>query len=94
MEEVAELRSAVAQVPVDAVVSAPSALVPHLALRDHCYTFPKVTATTEWVIFSGLESSYPLSEEELKLQFQAYLESPLWRLQWHSGKSYVFQRVN
>jgi uncharacterized membrane protein len=94
MEEVAELRSAVAQVPVDAVVSAPSALVPHLALRDHCYTFPKVTATTEWVIFSGLESSYPLSEEELKQQFQAYLESPLWRLQWHSGKSYVFQRVN
>jgi uncharacterized membrane protein len=90
--EVAELREAIAQVPDGVEVTAQSPLIPHLALRDRCYTFPKITPTTQWMVLTKLEKPYPLSPEEWEAQWKGYMNHSEWKLVWTSGQSYVFYR--
>jgi len=50
-----------ASIPDNAVVSAHSPFLPHLALRNKVYQFP-VTKDAEYVVFSFLEETYPLEK--------------------------------
>ncbi len=50
------------QIPPDAAVSAHAALVPHLALREHIYQFPRIGEATHLLLCPSM-GTYPLSWE-------------------------------
>ena len=51
------------KIPDDASVMATTSFVPHLACREHIYTFPLVK-DANYLLLSGKESCYPLTTEE------------------------------
>lgn len=53
-------------IPDDAIVSAQSSLLPHLALRDNIYLFPTI-GNAEYVIYSPIDYPYPVHQEEFDL---------------------------
>ncbi len=61
----------------DAIVSAESKLVPHLALRDNVYQFPLVK-DAEYIVFTSIENTYPLSEEDFYKEVNIYRKNPEW----------------
>jgi len=64
-------------IPRDAVVSAQSMFVPHLALRDHIYQFP-VIKDAGFVLVSEKERSYPVSPEEFQQLISSFKISDEW----------------
>jgi len=75
--DVKEVYGALELIPDDAIVSAQSPFVPHLALRDRIYQFP-IIKDAEYIIFSVRELPYPLDENEYKEKTVALLHSPDW----------------
>jgi uncharacterized membrane protein len=53
-------------IPEDAVVSAQSPFLPHLALRDKVYQFPMIK-DAEYIVFSRLEGTYPLKQDDFDI---------------------------
>jgi uncharacterized membrane protein len=64
-------------IPDDAIVSAESKLVPHLALRDKIYQFPLVN-DAEFIVYTSIENTYPLDEEQFYQQINVYRNAPDW----------------
>jgi uncharacterized membrane protein len=71
------VREAMTLIPPDAVVSAQSGFLPHLALRDRVYMFP-IVRDAQYVIISEKENTYPLQPEEYTLTVKDLLTSPEW----------------
>jgi len=66
-------------IPAESIVSAESKLVPHLALRDKIYQFPLVN-DAEFIVFTSIENTYPLDEEQFYRQIKVYRNSPEWKV--------------
>jgi hypothetical protein len=73
VEEVLSERQRVLEwVPSNAAVSAFTTVLPHLAWRDKCYTFPDVPADTEYIVLlpdgkNGMEVNAMVNDEMEKL---------------------------
>ena len=67
------------KIPKNAIVSAQSPFLPHLALRDNIYQFP-IIKDAEYVIFSKNENSYPLTKEEFLSETTLIKNSNEWEL--------------
>lgn len=65
------------RIPEDAIVSAQSNLVPHLANRDFCYMYP-ILKDAEYVILSKRDTSYPLSDSMFQVEIQNFRQSGEW----------------
>lgn len=65
-------------IPGSAVVSAQSAFVPHLALRDSIYTFPEIGKAT-YILISPLDNPYPLSRERFQTISDSLVNNSNWR---------------
>ena len=63
-------------IPPDAIVSAQSTFVPHLALRDKIYTFPTIR-NAEFILFSPVEATYP---NEFGNKIHQLLKNPDWEV--------------
>lgn len=66
-------------IPDDAIVSAESKLVPHLALRDKIYQFPLVK-DAEFIVFTSIENTYPLTEDQFNQRISGYRNSLGWEV--------------
>lgn len=77
--DVGKLHDQLGMIPDNAIVSAQSPFLPHLALRDKVYLFPTVK-DAEYLIFSLNESSYPITPEELEYVYNHYKNHPDWEL--------------
>lgn len=66
-------------IPDDAIVSAESKLVPHLALRDKIYQFPLVK-DAEFIVFTSIENTYPLTEDQFNQRISDYRNSLDWEV--------------
>ena len=59
--DVKKVYEQMARIPEDAVVSAESPFLPHLAYRDRIYQFPTIK-DARYIIYSQKEYSYPLEK--------------------------------
>ena len=64
-------------IPDDAVVSAQSPFLPHLAYRDNIYQFP-IIKDAEYVIYSDKESPYPMNQSAFDSLTSALEGSDKW----------------
>ena len=67
------------KIPNNAIVSAQSPFLPHLALRDNIYQFP-IIKDADFIIFSNLENSYPLTSNEFDNLTTLFKNNPKWEI--------------
>jgi uncharacterized membrane protein len=79
------------QIPDDAVVSAQSPILPHLALRDNIYQFPMVK-DAEYIIYTIQEGTYPLSLEDFLKEIEKIRNSGEWEVQYEDANITVLKR--
>lgn len=78
--------------PGDAVVSAQTPFVPHLAYRDKCYTFP-IVKDAEYIIVSPKEEAmYPIIREEMDKQISDSLLGGRWKMHFSDSNVLVLKR--
>ncbi len=68
-----------ARIPEDAVVSAQSAFVPHLAVRESVYQFP-IIRNASYILLSPVENPYPLSAAEFTHKKDSLLNTSAWKI--------------
>lgn len=81
---------ALEMIPADAIVSAQSPFVPHLALRDRIYQFP-IIKDAAYIVLSTHELPYPLTTDKFQMKAKALLNSPDWGVI-YSGEGLVILR--
>ena len=81
-----------AKIPCNAIVSAQSPFVPHLALRDNIYQFP-IVKNAQYVVYSIKENYYPLSKIEFERAIQNLHKSKKWKIL-HDGDITVLQKID
>lgn len=67
------------RIPENAVVSAQSAFVPHLAVRESVYQFP-IIRNAEYILLSPVENPYPLTAEQFTHKTDSLLNTSAWRI--------------
>lgn len=75
--EVNQVYKAFKLIPKDAVISAQSNLIPHLANREFCYMYP-VTKDAEYVILAKKDTSFPLSDSLFQVEIRNFQNSSDW----------------
>ena len=75
----------------DAIISAQSPFVPHLALRDHIYQFP-IVKDAEYIVYSEKEGKYPLDEESFNIIINQIIASNEWETQYRSDGIVILKR--
>ena len=89
--DIAKVYAAMELIPADAIVSAQSPFVPHLALRDRIYQFP-IIRDAEYIVFSVHELPYPLSEDQFIKMTRSLLMSPEWGQVYHAEGFVILQK--
>lgn len=89
--DVKEAHAALKLIPADAIVSAQSPFVPHLAFRDRIYQFP-VIHEAEYVVFSYEEYTYPLTKESFAVQAAMLISSPDWEKIYEKNAMIILKR--
>lgn len=77
--------------PREAIVSALSPFVPHLALRDKAYQFP-IIKDAEYIVYSTKESTYPLQKEDFNLMTKNLESSPEWTVKYKDDDFVILKR--
>ncbi len=85
------VRSAMKEIPEDAIVSAQSPFVPHLSLRDKIYTFP-IIKDAEYLLFSPKEGTYPLNSNAFNNKMDSLLNSDKWTVRTDRDSVFLLQR--
>lgn len=67
------------KIPDDAVVSAQSAFVPHLALRESVYQFP-IIRDADYILLSPSDNPYPLTAEQFTQKKDSLANSSGWNV--------------
>lgn len=89
--DVKALHQQLKKIPKDAIISAQSPFVPHLALRDHIYQFPMID-DAEYIVLSFEESPYPLTESDFKMKMKSILQSNKWEIIYEAGPIRIGKR--
>jgi uncharacterized membrane protein len=66
------------KIPQNAIISAQSPFLPHLALRDNIYLFP-IVKDAEYIILSPKEDPYPISKEIFYSKMEKIMNSKKWQ---------------
>jgi uncharacterized membrane protein len=80
------------RIPKDAIVSAQSPFVPHLALRDKIYQFP-IVKDAEYIVLSEKEGKYPLDEASFKATVSKMMMSGEWEINYESEDLVILKRT-
>lgn len=92
--EVVKERTAVLKaIPETAIVSATNVAVPHLALRDQCYTFPDIPEQTTHVVIIPDSNEGEESLLRTDAQVNELLQSGQWKMNHQSPNVKVLERV-
>ena len=79
-----------AKIPSDAIVSAQSPFVPHLALRESIYQFPLIK-NAEYIVYSKKEKSYPLTQKEFDEEISKLENLTDWEI-FYSGEVIILKK--
>jgi len=88
--DVAAVHKVLSGLPLDAIISAQSPFLPHLALRDRIYQFP-VIKDAKYIIYSFEEVPYPLTETEFRMITDSLKASDQWHVL-YEGDIVILQR--
>lgn len=77
-------------IPDDAIVSAQTCFVPHLALRDKIYQFPTIK-DAKYILISENEITYPISKEELMNKINEFKNSSNYEILFSKEGVYLFK---
>ncbi len=88
---VAAVHKHLSEIPSEAIVSAQSPFLPHLALRESIYQFP-IIRDAEYVVFSNREEMYPLKENEFQNLTDSLLHSDIWTPFIHTKELVILKR--
>ena len=80
------------EIPADAAVSAQSPFVPHLALRDDIFLFPKL-GNAEYLLLSAKENPFPLEKPDMTARLSEYLQAPEWELVQEVDSTFLFHKL-
>jgi uncharacterized membrane protein len=81
------------RIPRNAVVSAQSPFVPHLAYRDNIYEFP-ILKDAEFVVFSRKEGTYPLDQKKFDSLTFSMENSKKWSVIFRDKDLTVLRKVH
>lgn len=84
-------RKVLDRIPANAVVSAQSPAVPHLALRDRLFQFPLIRNAHHLVLLPK-ESPYPLDTTAYRQRMEALIHDPAWQFVDSAGGVFYFTR--
>lgn len=76
---VGEVHKQLASIPANAIVSAQSSFLPHLAWRDNIYQFPMVK-DAEYIIYSHKDLTFPLGKDKFDLIVNEIRNSNEWEV--------------
>lgn len=79
-------------IPKNAIVSAQSPFLPHLALRDNIYQFPLIK-DAEFIIYSEKEGSYPLEKSAFNSLTQELENSNTWKVLYKDENITILQKA-
>lgn len=88
--DVAAVHKVLSGLPPDAIISAQSPFLPHLALRDRIYQFP-VIKDAKYIIYSFEEVPYPLTETEFRMITDSLKASDQWHVH-YDGDIMILER--
>jgi len=91
--DVKRAHQALKRIPADAIVSAQSPFLPHLALRDNIYQFPKRNDAA-YIVVSTNEGAYPLGAGELMAEILKLKASAEWAINYEDDGLIIFERRN
>lgn len=81
-------------IPDDAIVSAQTMLVPHIALRDKIYLFPDVGDAEYIVLLTADDNTYPLNRENYLEEIEKYRNNDEWEIFLENDYALLFKRKN
>jgi len=90
---VTRVHNLLSKIPKDAVVSAQSPFLPHLALRNYIYQFP-IIKDAEFIVYSRNEGSYPIETRAFDSLTLVLEKSSLWRINFKDKDLTILQKVN
>lgn len=67
------------KIPADAIVSAHSCFLPHMALRPTIYQFP-IVKDAAYIFLSPKEGTYPLNQEQFDAEVDRLIHAPEWEV--------------
>ena len=79
---VSEVHSRLLEIPKDAIISAQSPFLPHLSIRNTIYQFP-IIKDAEYIIYSTMESPYPMESNAFFEKTKALEESNDWAIDYN-----------
>lgn len=86
------IRQAIDGIPKQAVVSAQSSILPHLAYRDKVYQFP-IVKDAQWIILSEKDVvTYPLNALDYHVAVQQLLKDTSWQVVIQKPEVLLFKR--
>ena len=86
-----QVRKALQMIPDDSVVSAQTNFVPHLALRDKVYTFPKIE-DAKYILITPNESTYPIPDSTFRDLLDELVHSNKWTKLNDADSVFLFQK--
>ena len=91
--EVSELNEIIDLIPNSGSVSAQSAIVPHLAMRDSIFLFP-TEGGANYILLNVNDNAYPLNKEQLKSHIEDLKLNEGWELNPLSQNGiFLFEKV-
>jgi len=78
----------------DAIVSAQTMVVPHIAFRDKIYLFPDVGDAEYIVLITAEDNTYPLRKEQYLEEIEKYRMDKNWEVFFENDYVLLFKRKN
>lgn len=89
--DIQKVHEEINKIPHDAVISAQSPFLAHLALRDKIYQFP-ILKDADFIVYSFDEQPYPLSKDEFKKLTDDLIVNGNWTIQFKRASFVVLKR--
>lgn len=80
------------KIPDDAIVSAQTMLVPHIAFRDRIYQYPDVSDAEYIVLLTADDNTYPLKQEAYDKSIAKYMNDEEWDIFFETDFALIFKR--
>lgn len=90
--DVLKLNKVLKTIPKNAIVSAHSPIVPHIAFRDYIYEFPRIH-DAEYIVLIDNEDIYPLFGNQLQQKIKTLFDDVNWEVFYHEDHILIFKHT-
>ena len=80
------------EIPDDAIVSAQTMLVPHIAFRDRIYQYPYVSDAEYIALLTADDNTYPIKKGKYNKSIEKYRNDDEWEIFYETDFALIFKR--